>query len=92
MASKSTNTKLIFAEALERSPEERKAYLDRVCGTDTELRQQVEVLLNAHAQAGEDFLEIAPVDADVTLDADLRKSNSIGRTLKAKTAGESRAT
>jgi hypothetical protein len=92
MTAKPTDTKLIFAEALERSPEERKAYLDRVCGTDAELRQQVEILLNAYAQAGEGFLEITPVDADITLDADLRKSNAEGRTLKTQTAGESRAT
>jgi hypothetical protein len=71
MADKPTDTKLIFAEALDKSPEERKAYLDRVCGTNTELRQHVEVLLNAYTQAGDDFLEVPPVDCDVTLDTPL---------------------
>ena len=76
MAAKPTDTKRIFAEALERSPEERKAYLDRVCETDTELRQRVKALLNAHTQAGEDFLKIVPVDSDITLDAEQPKSNT----------------
>ena len=70
MAEKPTDTKLIFAEALDKPPEERNAYLDRVCGTNTELRQHVEVLLNAYAQAGDDFLEGSPIDAEVTLDVE----------------------
>jgi serine/threonine protein kinase/Tol biopolymer transport system component len=70
MADKPTDTKLIFAEALGMSPGERKAYLDQVCGTDTELRQHMEVLLNAYVQAGDDFLEGPPIGAEVTLDAE----------------------
>src|SRR5262249_21494628 len=43
----------LFAEALELlSPPERAAYLDRACGNDHALRQQVETLLQAHARAG----------------------------------------
>jgi serine/threonine protein kinase len=43
----------LFAEALElASPPERAAYLDRACGNDQALRQQVEALLQAHAQVG----------------------------------------
>ena len=51
MAEKSTDTKLIFVETLEKSPEERRAYLDRVCGTNTELRQRVEEWLLPSALA-----------------------------------------
>ena len=73
MADKPEDTKLIFAEALDKAPEARKAYLDRVCETDAELRQCVEALLDAHAQAGEDLLKIVPVNTDITLDAELTK-------------------
>jgi hypothetical protein len=35
----------VFAEALEREPEERAAFLDDACGGDAELRHEVESLL-----------------------------------------------
>ncbi len=35
----------IFAVALELPPEERSAYLDRVCGEDADLRARIEELL-----------------------------------------------
>jgi WD40 repeat protein/serine/threonine protein kinase len=61
---------VLFAEALQRvTPEARTAYLDAACGTDTALRQRVEVLLCAAENAG-DFLEQPPTglsgDADAT--------------------------
>jgi serine/threonine protein kinase len=47
----------IFLKALETTePAERKAYLDRACGVDTELRRTVDLLLRAHAGAA-GFLE-----------------------------------
>ena len=47
----------IFGEALKQpSPEARARYVNEACGADAELRRQVEVLLKAHAQAG-DFLK-----------------------------------
>jgi WD40 repeat protein/serine/threonine protein kinase len=46
----------IFLEALQQpSPEERGAFLDQACGGNRELRHSVELLLKAHARAG-DFL------------------------------------
>jgi eukaryotic-like serine/threonine-protein kinase len=41
--------KRIFEEALETAPEERDAFLDQACRSDTELRQEVVALLNAPA-------------------------------------------
>jgi len=70
MEDRPKDTKLIFAEALPMSSEERKAYLDQVCGADTELRQHVEVLLNAYVQAGDDFLAVSPLDAEIALDGE----------------------
>ena len=55
---------MLFAEALQLSPAERCAYLERACGADAELRQRVERLLKAHDQAG-DFLEHPPAEAVV---------------------------
>ncbi|MBO0700024.1 MAG: protein kinase, partial [Zavarzinella sp.] len=43
----------IFLAALDiRDPAERTAYLDRACGADAALRQQVEALLAAHDRSG----------------------------------------
>ena len=48
--------KEILAEALERQPSERAAFLDQACG-EPSLRQEVDSLLVAHDQAGSNFLE-----------------------------------
>jgi hypothetical protein len=57
MKSEHRDAKEIFGEALRLSvPAERAAYLDQACAGDVALRQEVESLLNAYAQAG-DFLD-----------------------------------
>jgi TolB-like protein/Tfp pilus assembly protein PilF/tRNA A-37 threonylcarbamoyl transferase component Bud32 len=48
----------VFNAAVEVSPVERKAFLDDACGTDAELRREVERLLQADELAG-DFIEDA---------------------------------
>src|SRR5260370_20013851 len=56
----------IFCNALElATPAERAAYLDRVCGDDPDLRQRVERLLDAHAEANS-FLAARPSVAAAT--------------------------
>jgi serine/threonine protein kinase len=45
----------IFTEALQLSPADRLTYLDRVCGSELDLRHRVEALLRAYEKAG-DFL------------------------------------
>jgi len=42
----------IFKAAVKLSPEHRAAYLDQACGSNHELRREVESLLHAHDQAG----------------------------------------
>lgn len=42
----------ILLSAVERTPEERRKYLDRVCVGDASLRREVETLLRAHEEAG----------------------------------------
>jgi len=46
-------------EALTVPPQEREAFLERVCGGDESLRQKMEALLRAHDRVG-DFLEEEP--------------------------------
>src|SRR5438132_3996285 len=64
MAAWNSKANDIFLQVLDlRSPQERPAYLDEACGTNAELRAQVESLLSASERAG-CFLEepaVAPL-------------------------------
>ena len=51
----------LFHAALERSPEQRQAFLDSECGADAGLRRDVELLLAKGVQAGS-FLEVSPLE------------------------------
>jgi tRNA A-37 threonylcarbamoyl transferase component Bud32 len=51
------------------SPEQRAAYLESSCGTDAELRRDVERLLRSHQEAGA-FLERPAMDIEATLMAE----------------------
>jgi serine/threonine protein kinase/tetratricopeptide (TPR) repeat protein len=53
----------ILNAALELPAGQRAAYLDQACAGNTALRQQVEVLIQAHEQAGR-FLELPPTGVD----------------------------
>jgi serine/threonine protein kinase len=60
--------KSIFLDALEMASEqERLAYLDRRCGTDTPLRLEVEALLRHQGRLG-DYLERPVLDLEATRD------------------------
>jgi eukaryotic-like serine/threonine-protein kinase len=50
----------IFTEALKHPVAERRAFLDRACAGDAELRRKVEALLSAYERLG-DFLETPPL-------------------------------
>mgnify|MGYP001107025927 CR=1 FL=1 len=72
MGKEQKDIKAIFSEAIEKqTPEEKAAYLDAICGKDTELRSKIEALLKAHEQAGS-FLEIPDSEPNVTLDGPAR--------------------
>ena len=51
----------VFTAALRLPAADRPAYLEQACGSDPGLRQRVEALLQAHAQAG-DFMEQPPLE------------------------------
>jgi hypothetical protein len=57
----------IFAEALQHPVVERRAFLERACAGDDELRRKVEALLRAHDRLG-NFMEPSPPGFPVTLD------------------------
>jgi len=68
MGKEQKDIKAIFSDAIEKhTSEERVAYLEKVCGKDTELRLKIEGLLKAHEQAGS-FLEIPDSGSNVTID------------------------
>jgi serine/threonine protein kinase/tetratricopeptide (TPR) repeat protein len=59
----------IFAEALSKStPEELAGYLDKQCGSDAQLRAEIESLLASHQNA-DIFLKGLLVDQDITLES-----------------------
>jgi serine/threonine protein kinase len=49
-------TKQILEEALRYPPDRRKSYLDIACGSDRDLRAEVESLISSHEAAGSQFL------------------------------------
>jgi len=56
MASQEQSVEQLFEAALDQRPEDRRAFLDRACGSAPELRRRVEELLIADEEAGS-FLE-----------------------------------
>ena len=56
MSNTADTAKQLFLDALERSPNERAAYIAKACGDDTAIRKRVEALLDSHQRA-ERFLE-----------------------------------
>jgi serine/threonine protein kinase/tetratricopeptide (TPR) repeat protein len=66
----------IFAAVVERKTDDRAAELDRLCGNDAALRQQVELLLGFHDQ--EDGPLADPLVAGVTGTKMVRLSENVG--------------
>jgi hypothetical protein len=64
--------KAALAGALERTPEQRRAYLDETC-TDASLRREVESLLAAHERGDTSFMEQPAIEK-----ADLKSGAKIG--------------
>jgi eukaryotic-like serine/threonine-protein kinase len=63
-------TKQILEEALRLSPGRRQTYLDLACGTDHELRGEVESLIASHEAAGSQFLAVAAPELLLTSSQD----------------------
>ncbi len=56
------NEETLFHLAREKPPDQRSAFLDEVCASDTALRQRLEILLAAHEHPGS-FLQSAAPDS-----------------------------
>ena len=62
----------LFDEAVALSRDERDAFLDEQCGTDTDLRARVEALLQQDSALGDDFLDsLGPARIDVSAALDV---------------------
>jgi serine/threonine protein kinase len=72
--------KEIFEAAIQRTPEERPAFLDKACGANTGLRKSVESLL-AHDSDDAEFLERSPMEMAQTVttgDPGLKAGDELG--------------
>src|SRR3954451_3228183 len=65
----------LFEAALEREPERRAAFLDEVCGSDKELRREVEKMLDFDNQA-QDFIKTDVFDFAARLITQPRPSSN----------------
>jgi hypothetical protein len=63
MNSDSDREVAIFTEALKLPPQERDAFLERMCRGDDDLRRRLEGLLRAHDRVGT-FLEEGPTGSE----------------------------
>jgi serine/threonine protein kinase/TolB-like protein/Flp pilus assembly protein TadD len=72
--------KSVLDSALEREPNERAALLDEACAGDTELRREVESLLEAHERAG-DFMQAPAAEVAAEVMAEEQAKMGIGQSL-----------
>ena len=63
----------IFADALNRVPEERGVFLDRECGLDSDLRRRVDSLLEHSGLSSNSFLDAVEA-AKAAVEAQMRAS------------------
>src|SRR5437667_10892023 len=84
-------TKQALQEAVRIAPGRRQAYLDLVCGPDSELRAEVESLIASHEEAGSAILDAAsPELLELTCSARTRKrplNHVIGQYRQVEEAG-----
>ena len=78
MDNRTEEIKLIFSEAYKKkTPRERMDYLDKKCGTDTDLRSEVESLLESYDDV-DGFLDAPVLGTDITLDIESPLSEGPG--------------
>jgi eukaryotic-like serine/threonine-protein kinase len=70
----------LYHEALERTPDERRNFLEQACGDDLALRREVESLLGYDERAAQ-FIETPPDDVAAAMLADEQKQSRLGRTI-----------
>ena len=70
----------LFHSALEQAPDQRAAFLDKVCAGDEWLRRQVEALLGAHEKAGS-FIQKPALEVEARSLAYVQPDSVVGQTL-----------
>ena len=70
----------LFHSALEQAPDQRAAFLDKVCAGDESLRRQVEALLGAHEKAGS-FIQKPALEVEARSLAYVQPDSVVGQTL-----------
>src|SRR5690242_17962382 len=81
MSAQHEKLEALFNEAVKLSPSERSTFLSGACGSDAELRRQLEELLEAQATAGR-FLPESPQQAPaIELEPKDRRDGAVGQTL-----------
>ena len=63
MSDSEYSIKSIFCQALEQQPKDRAAFLDSICGKDSDVRREVDALLKIHDELGT-FMEESPLMFD----------------------------
>jgi serine/threonine protein kinase/tetratricopeptide (TPR) repeat protein len=71
----------VLEKALELTPLQRPALLDRACGADPSLRQEVEVLLASSDHVRTSFLQGSPLQGTPSLSPESDSARLIGRTI-----------
>ena len=71
----------LLAPALELDAAKQPEYLDQACGSDVELRKELEQLLVAERDASPDFLNAPPIPNEFMVDLSERSEPWIGRRL-----------
>ena len=72
--------KEIFHSARELPPNERTAFLDRACGSDEQLRREVETLLQSH-QAADGFFTDPPAQLAAEAIDRAEELSDVGKTV-----------
>ena len=70
----------LYHRALEREPDERRAFLEQACGDDLALRREVESLLGYDERAA-NFIETPPDDVAAAMLAGVQSRSMPGRTI-----------
>ena len=71
----------LLEKALELAPQQRPALLDRACGPDSSLRQEVETLLASSDHVRSSFLEGSPLQGMPSPSPDSGSARLIGQTI-----------
>ena len=80
MANSQEREQALFVLALEKPAPERRAFLERECAGDADLRARLEALFAAHDRSAP-LLDAVPAPPQATMKVDLPQENAVGQTI-----------